>query len=55
MTPQPDFRFLVLMFGMAACIVGFAVFEHHLIIRTALGGAGVVCGIKLGRIMRGED
>jgi hypothetical protein len=55
MTPQLDLRNLLLLSGVYAGMSGVTVFERHLNIRTALPGVGIVCGIKLGRIMRGED
>ena len=51
--PMIDIRYLTLLFGMFASLLGCFLFEN-LITKSVLLGSAAVCGAKSGKILRGE-
>jgi len=55
MKPKLTFRYVALLFGMFACLLGVFIFKNHLIIQAILLSISVVCGAKSGKILSGEE
>jgi hypothetical protein len=54
MGPQLNFGFMAMLFLMLISLVGFVVYDHHIVIKTISFCCGALSAYKLGKIVRGE-